>query len=72
MFNTECTRSVWKGSLKRVALSEKTKKSYFHRSLYIYNLLPYNLRIIEPKKFNKLIKEYKRTNFSPDRVPFIQ
>ena len=63
------TRNVRKSTLKRVPLTEKTRKSFFHRSLYIYNKLPYNLRIIDFKNFNKNIKQYVSKNYSLDKVP---
>ena len=51
--------------------TQKTAKAFFHRSIHIYNLLPYNYRIFNPKKFNKEIKGLVRNKFSPDRVPYM-
>ena len=69
MINVEGTRMVRNSFLKRNFTSSKTSKSLFHRVIHIYNSLPLNLKHLEPKIFNKRIKEIVRKTYSLDRVP---
>ena len=63
------TRRVRNSFIKRASLTDKTGKSFLYRRINIYNLLPNQIKAMEPKKFNKTIKSIIRTNISPDRVP---
>ena len=69
MISVEGSRKVCQSHIKRGSKTIKTDKPIFYRGIRIYNMLPLTLKILEPKLFNKKIKEYVRNKFSPDKVP---
>ena len=69
MISTESVSFVRYNSIKRPPKSVKTSRSLFHKATEIYNSIKLNLKILEPKVFNKRIKSYIRSNVSPDRIP---
>ena len=69
MIHTEGTRFVRYNYIKRASKSNKTSKSLYYKATEIYNSISLNLKLLEPKVFNKRIKTYICSNFSPDRIP---
>ena len=62
-------RAVRHTFITRPSRTTKTDKSFFYRGIKMYNSLPQSLKYLEPKKFNKKIKETIRSKFCPDIVP---
>ena len=63
------SRSVRHSFISRQSNTNKTYNSLFYRAVQIYNTLPNEIKGLEPKVFNKNIKEIIRKGYSPDRVP---
>ena len=51
------TRYVRYSTLARASLNSKMAKSLFHRAINIHKGLPLNIKLLEAKKFNDIIKE---------------
>ena len=56
-------------ALSRESKSIKTKNSFFHRSLFIYNTLKGHIVSLDHKMFKKKIKKYIWLNFSVNNIP---
>ena len=63
------SRSVRHSFITRQSTTNKTYNSLFYRAVQIYNTLPNNIKSLEPKVFNKNIKDIIRKGYSPDKVP---
>ena len=71
MVSTEGSRLCRKPSLKYMPSSAKTLNGFFHRSVYIYNQIEDNYRMIPSKKFNKQISKYISIKFNYRDIPKI-
>ena len=69
MISVDNCRMVRHNFIQRKPKSNKTSNSFFYRSIKHYNSLPIEVKILEPKVFNKKIKEYIRKIFRPDMIP---
>ena len=70
MIQTEMdSRFVRQSFLIRQSTTNRTYNSFFYRAIRIYNTLPNTIKGLEPKIFNKRIKEVIRNKYSPDKVP---
>ena len=65
----EGTRRVRFTFIARASNTSKTSKSLFYRATSFYNSLPNNIKLLEPKIFNKRIKNIVVNTYSPDRLP---
>ena len=63
------SRSVRHSFISRQSSTNKTYNSLFYRAVRIYNTLPFHVKCLEPKVFNKSIKDIIRKGYSPDKVP---
>ena len=71
MVRTDTTRLCRKPTMKHIHNSAKTKNGFFHRSVYIYNQLEDNIRMIPSKKFNKQISKYIAIKYNYRDIPKI-
>ena len=71
MVNTEGSRLCRKPSLKYMPSSAKTLNGFFHRSMYLYNQIEDNYRMLPSKKFNKQIFKYISMKFNYRDIPKI-
>ena len=67
----ELGRAVRKPCVKYKYKTARTKNSFLHRSVYMYNNLPDHLRILNKKQFNKQIKIFIRMNYELKNIPKI-
>ena len=71
MTRSDLDRLVRKPSMKKQYNSAMLKNSFFHRSIYIYNMLTDDLRFFNKKKFSKYLKIYIRKTFQLKVIPKI-
>ena len=69
MIPIDNSRMVRHNFIERKPKSYKTSSSFFYRLSKYYNSLPIEVKVLEPKVFNKKIKEYIRKIFRPDMIP---
>ena len=69
LIQTEGTRRVRHTFIARASNTSKTSKSLFYRATSFYKGLPNNIKLLEPKIFNKHIKSVVMNKYSPDRLP---
>ena len=69
MIPIDNSRMVRHNFIERKPKSNKTSSSFFYRVIKHYNSLPIEVKVLEPKVFNKKIKEYIRKIFRPDMIP---
>ena len=65
------TRIVRKPSAKEKYKSAVCKNAFIHRSIYIYNLLPFSFITLNKKQFAIQIKEYIPKNYDLRTIPKI-
>ena len=71
LVRSDVARKVRKPSPKIMYKSAKLKNSFIYRSTFIYNTLPYSLRILNKKQFAKQSKDHIFRNFSLKHIPKI-
>jgi len=71
MERSDIDRMVRKPSVKHKSLSAKTSNNFIHRGVYLYNLLPDNIRYLPKKKFAKQSKSFIKSNFPLKYIPKI-
>ena len=65
------SRLVRRASVKEAFQTIKTKHSFLHRSIFIYNKLEVNIRTQPIKKFNKTINKYITNTYGNKNIPKI-
>ena len=68
---SDIARLTRKPSVKYKYKTKITKNSFFHRTCYLYNSLPDEIRTLNTKKFSKEIKTYIKTNYDLKNIPKI-
>ena len=71
MHRSDIARLTRKPSLKYKYKTSKSKNSFFHRTCYIYNHLPDEIRTLNTKKFSKEVKNHIKNNYDLKNIPKI-
>ena len=69
MQRSDIDRCIRKPSVKYKSNSARTSNSFLHRSAYIYNFIPDDLRLLNKKLFYKQIQQYIKNNFDTKHIP---
>ena len=68
MNRCDIVRQVRKPYICETSNSETLSKTILYKSIDVYNKLPDNIRLSNPKTFNKNISKYVRNNFPPFEI----
>ena len=71
MVRSDLARQVRKPSMTKPYKSSKMKNTFFYRSIFIYNNIPDNVRLLPKNKFNNIIKKYVFENYNLYQIPKI-
>ena len=53
-------------------ISDTVKQSLFYRSIYLYNLLEYDIKCYNPKKLSKYLQKNIKYIFPNNKIPKVE
>ena len=70
----ECNniRSIRKPMMKYNHILDTVKQSLFYRSIYLYNLLEYDIKCYNPKKLSKYLQKNIKYIFPNNKIPKVE
>ena len=66
---TQNLRNVRKVLIKEGTKSEKMSQTLIHRAVFLYNILPSEIKAFNPKKFKKYAAEHFLQNYANNNIP---